>query len=326
MTPKPSTPWIYRWSRHAIGAVATIGLVETAFLTAVEFAGSAADVCPTSGCKEVLESPYATVFGLPLTLFGFIAYTSMAILALAPLAIAPEKNQQLRSKLENNTWLPMFALGTAMLVFSINLMYLMLFKIDALCPYCIASALLSVTLFVLTIIGRDWENVGQFFLTCTLVVMASTIAALGVYANVDDSVASPLRIATGETTQRSPKSETKGGETGPPIINISGASEIALAQHLNDIGTKEYGAYWCPHCHEQKELFGKEAFSLINYVECDAKGNNARPQMCKAAGISGFPTWEIKGKLYVGVQPLEKLAEISGYSGPSDFHYPFLYR
>ena len=323
MTRRPSIPWIHRWSRHAIGAVAAVGLVETAFLTAVELAGSAADVCPTSGCKEVLESPYATVFGLPLTLFGFIAYTSMAVLAFAPLAIAPQKNKQLRSNLEKITWLPMFALGTAMLVFSINLMYVMLFKIDALCPYCIASALLSVTLFVLTSIGRDWEDVGQLFVTGTLVVMATAIAALGVYANVDDSGASPQSTATGETTLNANKAT---GEKGPQIANISGASEIALARHLNNIGAKKYGAYWCPHCHEQKELFGKEAFGLIDYVECDAKGSNARPQLCKAAGISGFPTWEIKGKLYAGVQSLEKLAEISGYTGPSDFQYPFPYR
>ena len=33
-----------------------------------------------------------------------------------------------------------------------------------------------------------------------------------------------------------------------------------------------YGAYWCPHCAHQKELFGAEAWSLIPYVECSLKG------------------------------------------------------
>lgn len=38
--------------------------------------------CPTSGCDIVLSSPYTTVFGLPLTRFGFLAYASMVVFAI----------------------------------------------------------------------------------------------------------------------------------------------------------------------------------------------------------------------------------------------------
>jgi hypothetical protein len=79
-----------------------------------------------------------------------------------------------------------------------------------------------------------------------------------------------------------------------------------------------YGAYWCPHCNDQKELFGA-AFSNIDYVECDPGGKNSRPSLCQKAKITGYPTWEIKGKLYPGTQSLEELAKLSGYSGPSNF-------
>lgn len=34
--------------------------------------------------------------------------------------------------------------------------------------------------------------------------------------------------------------------------------------------------------------------------------------MCKAADIPGFPTWDIDGKLYPGEQTLEELEEIVG--------------
>src|SRR4028119_1082341 len=83
---RQSTPWIHRWSRPLIGAIAVLGALVTAYLTAVKLSGNSA-ACPTSGCEQVLSSPYATVFGLPLALFGCLAYTSMAIFALAPLAV-----------------------------------------------------------------------------------------------------------------------------------------------------------------------------------------------------------------------------------------------
>ncbi|NJK27429.1 MAG: hypothetical protein HC925_01060, partial [Coleofasciculaceae cyanobacterium SM2_3_26] len=80
-----SLPWIHRRSRPLIGAIALLGFVETAFLTGAEWLGSAADICPTTGCKDVLESPYASLFGLPLSLFGCLAYGTVALLALVPL-------------------------------------------------------------------------------------------------------------------------------------------------------------------------------------------------------------------------------------------------
>ncbi len=311
MKRRTSTPWIYRWSRHMIGAIATAGALETAFLTIAEYTGGAASVCPTTGCKQVLESAYATVFGVPLTVFGLLAYGVMAVMAFAPLAINPENRKQQRSQAENITWLGMFALGTAMLVFSSNLMYVMLVEIKAICPYCIASAIFSGAIFFLTVAGRDWEDLGQLFFIGIVVGMVTLITLLGIYANVDKTGASGAGTL-GQTA-------TVGGETGLPIMNESGPAEIALAEHLTKIGAKEYGAYWCSHCHEQKELFGKQAFSRINYIECDEKGKNAQPQLCKDAGVKGFPTWEINGQFYLGVQSLEKLADVSGYSGPRDF-------
>lgn len=104
-----------------------------------------------------------------------------------------------------------------------------------------------------------------------------------------------------------------------PSVSIADNRSIAgLAAYLKKIGARMYGAYWCPHCTQQKELFGA-AFRSIDYVECDPGGTNARPSLCKNAKITGYPTWEIKGKLYPGTQSLEELAKLSGYSGPSNF-------
>ncbi len=68
-----SIPWIHRYYRPIMAGIASIGAVGTGYLTVVKLTqGTAA--CPTGGCDVVLSSPYATVFGLPLTLFGFLGY------------------------------------------------------------------------------------------------------------------------------------------------------------------------------------------------------------------------------------------------------------
>lgn len=308
MSRRRSIPWIHRWSRPLIAAIAFCGALTTAYITIVKFTqGSAA--CPTQSCDVVLATEYATVFGLPLALFGFLAYTSMAVFALAPLAVDPAQKKDTRTKLENWTWLLLLSGAIAMSVFSGYLMYLLFFKIKAVCIYCIASAIFSLSLLVLTIIGRTWEDIGQIFFTAIVVGMVTLIGTLGVYSQPNSVAKVPSPRPTGEPSIG----------VGWEIRSTSGEAEIQLARHLTKIGAKEYIAWWCPHCHEQKELFGKEAYKEIKHIECDPKGLDARPDLCKAAGIQGFPTWEISGKLYPNVQSLEKLAQFSGYQGPRNF-------
>lgn len=302
MSRRRSTPWIYRWSRPIMAGIATIGAVGTAYLTVVKLTqGTAA--CPTSGCDVVLSSPYATVFGLPLSLFGFLGYLSMVVFAVAPLLVNSQQYSNLRSNLEKWTGLLLFAGGTAMTLFSGYLMYLLAFKIQAVCIYCVASALFSVSLFTLALIGREWEDIGQLFFTGIVVGMIVLVGTLGIYAKVNNPVAD-LSVS---------------GEAGLAITTTSGAAEIALAAHLKQVGAKMYGAFWCSHCHDQKQLFGQEAVSQIDYIECDPKGKNPQTSLCKAANVQGYPTWEMKGKFYSGTQPLEKLAELSGYQGSRNF-------
>jgi hypothetical protein len=52
-----------------------------------------------------------------------------------------------------------------------------------------------------------------------------------------------------------------------------------------------YGLYWCPHCIEQKEMFG-EAFHFVPYQECAIKGSQEEAPVCKIAGVKLFPAWQ----------------------------------
>ena len=303
MKRKRSIPWIHRWSRPLMAGIASVGAAVTGYLTIVKLTGNST-ACPTNGCDLVLSSPYATVFGLPLALFGFFAYASMIVFALIPLLVNSSKQTQLRSNLENWTGLLLFAGGTAMTIFSGYLMYLLAFKIQVVCLYCVGSALLSATLFTLALIGREWQDIGQLFFTAIVVGMLVLIGTTGIYASVNNPA-----LADRSTP----------GESGLPITTTSGTAEIALAKHLKQVEAKMYGAFWCPHCHEQKQLFGQEASQAINYIECDPKGKKPQPELCEAAKIESFPTWKIKGKSVSGTQSLEELAAMSGYQGARNF-------
>jgi hypothetical protein len=128
-----------------------------------------------------------------------------------------------------------------------------------------------------------------------------------------------VTLTPGISVAESSKVAPTAGNAGPEVTNSSTEATIGLAKHLQKIGAKMYGAYWCPHCHHQKDAFGKEAAQLVPYIECDPKGVKPQTEMCKAANVQGFPTWEIKGKLYSGNQPLETLAQASGYTAHRSF-------
>ena len=101
------------------------------------------------------------------------------------------------------------------------------------------------------------------------------------------------------------------------VTQPSSPAAIALAEHLAGSNAVMYGAYWCPHCQEQKKLFGAEGAEIIPYIECDADGKDAQPEKCRAAQIDGFPTWIVNGEILSGTQSLEALAEASGFDGTS---------
>jgi len=313
-------PWIQRRSRPLIGAIAIVGAILTGYLTVLRWTGAtvacSAEAAASSGCGGVLSSSYATVFGQPLSLFGCLAYIGMAAFALGPLAVSRDRNRSLRAKLEDWSWLLLLAGATAMTVFSGYLMYVLTTDLKSACPYCIGSATFALSMLVLTLVGREWEDFGQVAFTGLVVALVTVVGTLGVYADNDTAVADSGDRATIELPTTGP---TPG--VGWKITSKSGPSEMALAQHLKEVGATKYGAYWCPHCHEQKQLFGEEAFAIVPYVECAKPGGNGQTQECRAAGIQSYPTWEIDGQLYRGTQTLDELADATGYEGPRDFKY-----
>ena len=90
----------------------------------------------------------------------------------------------------------------------------------------------------------------------------------------------------------------------------------AFAKCLATKQAKMYGLYWCPHCIEQKEMFG-DAFHYVPYQECAIKSSSEEDSVCKIAGVKLFPSWQF------GQEPpkevvlsLEALSDKTGCSLP----------
>ena len=85
-----------------------------------------------------------------------------------------------------------------------------------------------------------------------------------------------------------------------------------FAKCLSDSGAAFYGAYWCQHCSNQKQMFG-ESLEFVNYIECSLPNRAGQTRACMDAGIKGYPTWEFgDGSRASGEQTFEELGQKSG--------------
>jgi hypothetical protein len=90
----------------------------------------------------------------------------------------------------------------------------------------------------------------------------------------------------------------------------------SFAKCLSTKQAKMYGLYWCPHCIEQKEMFG-DAFHYVPYQECAIKGSSEEVAVCKIAGVKMFPAWQFGHEApKEGVLSLEALSDKTGCSLP----------
>ena len=105
------------------------------------------------------------------------------------------------------------------------------------------------------------------------------------------------------------------GVLGQPSSNsASSTSTLRLAQHLKAIGVRFYGAWTCPACKRQLNLFGMNNMELVPYVECNKPEQYPdQAKLCQNADLRVYPTWELSdGSRLEGVQSLETLRRWSG--------------
>jgi len=296
-----------RWAvaGWAVTGLAAVGALDCAYLTLVKL-GQTKLVCPATAadsCSQVLNSSWASVGPVPLPALGFLAYA-----AVAALSVGPDWAER-----DLLWWLCL-----AMALVSAGLMGILIFLLKVPCVYCAASAFAAAGLLALVEIGRS-RRVGRDARGDVSVAVGTTqprrpVIALAVVDAVGAFAAATLGgkpASAGKESFYHLSQRYKPDH--PPVRSSSSPAEQALAKHLTAVGAACYSAWWCPHCQEQRELFGKEAVALAPFVECSTV-QRKETQVCKDKDISGYPTWIIRGKTYGGAQSLAELAEFSGFT------------
>jgi uncharacterized membrane protein len=122
--------------------VSLIGLADSIYLTVEHISGRSVRCTITSGCSEVLSSPYATVRGYPLAAVGALAY--FTVFSLATLAAF---GYWRLGKL-------LTVVVGAMFLTTLWLLYLQAFVIRHFCQFCLLSAFVTTTLTILVVIAH----------------------------------------------------------------------------------------------------------------------------------------------------------------------------
>jgi uncharacterized membrane protein len=253
-----------------------LGCALAGYLSWTSWAGSGVQGCSAgSGCDLVLTSRWATLLGLPTAFWGFLTYG-----ALAATAFIARADQQ---------WRLAWTLSFFGLLYSAYLTIVSLTMLGATCPYCLTSLALMTTIFALVTWQRP-EPLPAFSWQRWLRVRGPV--AVGVIAFLHLNYI---------------------GLVGKPPA-VEDPALRALALHLASAGVKMYGAEWCPHCQDQKAMFGGAARRLP-YIECSmGRQGSAQTTECRTAGIKTYPTWEIKGKRYEEVLSPLRLAELTDFN------------
>jgi uncharacterized membrane protein/glutaredoxin len=252
-----------------------LGIALASYLSWTEWTGNSVKGCSVgSSCDVVLSSRWAKLFGLPTAFWGLLTYLTLAGTAFI--------------KRAHRHWQSAWILALFGVLYSAYLTTISVTVLGAACPYCLTSLALMTSIFALVTYQRP-ATLGNFswprWLSQTVPVAAVIIVGLHLHYT---------------------------GILGEPPAPEDPTAR-ALAIHLARSGVKMYGAYWCPHCQQQKEIFGASA-DRLPYIECSPGGQNS-PQAgeCRTAQIQSYPTWIINGKRIEEVLSLKQLAEATGF-------------
>lgn len=264
---------------------ALAGAALAGYLAFVAWTGEAPAACGAgSGCALVQESRFASFLGVPTAAWGLLAY-----LALAAVAVGVRDARR-------HVALALAIAGPGLAV-SLYLTAVSVTVIGATCVWCLGSLLLMGACFAAAVARRPRSPAPGLAGSWLAAIGAAALLTVGGlhlhYQGVFDPAA------------------------GPPDPRL-----LALAEHLDATGARFYGASWCPHCQEQKKVFGAAA-DRLPYVECSPEGpRTPQAQACQDAGIESYPTWIIGGERHVGLLGPATLARLSGFEEPAQEERP----
>ncbi len=122
---------------------AVVGLLNSLYLTWIKLSHNESICLQGLGdCATVNTSRYAEVFGIPIAIFGAGAYLAILVVLLFEDKI---------DFLKDNGTLVLFGISLAGVLYSAYLTYLEIAVIRAICPFCVISAIMMLSIFGLTV-------------------------------------------------------------------------------------------------------------------------------------------------------------------------------
>ncbi|MDT8409620.1 MAG: vitamin K epoxide reductase family protein [Wenzhouxiangellaceae bacterium] len=248
--------------------LAGIGMLITGYLAVTAFGSSAPLFCGPESGCDVVQNSRYS------TLLGLpVSLWGFGLYALIAWSAAT-----LPARLKR--WQRLVWLASIGLAVSLYLTLTGLIVLDAWCVWCMTSQVVMLALFVAVFLRRPSSAPGMPWM-----IFNRNLALGGLF------VAGVLFAWQNDLLRPPENPELK-----------------ALAIHLEQSGARYFGAFWCPNCQDQREMFGRSA-DRLPYVECSPNGRGGMVAFeCVANDISGYPTWIIDGRRFQQVLTPEELA------------------
>ncbi|MBI4410021.1 MAG: vitamin K epoxide reductase family protein [Gemmatimonadetes bacterium] len=142
LRPEPREASLPR-NRMAIAVLALVGAFISSYLLLHKLGLIGALACGTGSCETVQASPWAVFLGVPVPAWGIVGYG--ALFGTALVGLQPSHIESRRV-----AW-ALLGLAVAAFAFSLYLTALEAFVIHAWCRWCIVSALLTSSIFALSL-------------------------------------------------------------------------------------------------------------------------------------------------------------------------------
>jgi protein-disulfide isomerase/uncharacterized membrane protein/rhodanese-related sulfurtransferase len=286
---------------------ALLGLFDSLYLTWVYTSPSHPMVCLGTGCDAVRASLYARLLGLPVPVYGVVAYAALALLVVGEGLVLAQVARLI--------WFAVTGISAAGFLFSLYLTYLEAFVIHAYCAWCVVSALTITCITALSILelGRVLQppapavrgpSVRSRILVCmaAVIIGAPTFFYLSKHGEASSSTQAVSLEALGERLLR-PDSHVFGDPRAP-------------------VKVVEFGDFECPACGRAEEVAREVRAKFgdrICFVFRQFPLYQIHPQAEKAAEASECAAdqgkfWQAVDRLYAGQADLSVNA-LARYAG-----------
>ena len=118
-----------------------LGIGIAGYLTYTHYNGDAL-VCSLGDCGTVQQSDYATIGPIPIAILGMSMYGAIAALSLL-------RRQKLSRRSLERATIASWTITLTGLLYAAYLTYVELWVIDAICQWCVASAIVTLIVFTL---------------------------------------------------------------------------------------------------------------------------------------------------------------------------------